>query len=211
MRFRSQAPVITYGVGGDFNAVSVTIDAELRPSFQLVSSGRTYSVSLPVHGVHQVSNALAALAAAEAVGVTPSQAIAGLATAGLSRWRMELGHTAGGAVVINDAYNANTISTEAALRSLAAIDVAQRFAVLGVMAELGDRHDADHRAMAALCQQLDIQLIAYQEPAYGVEVTHDFDAVMAKLGPLNRSNAVLVKGSRIAGLEALADQLTAYN
>ncbi|MDG1088332.1 MAG: UDP-N-acetylmuramoyl-tripeptide--D-alanyl-D-alanine ligase [Acidimicrobiales bacterium] len=211
MRSRSQAPVITYGVGGDINAVSVVVDSKLRPSFQLVSSGQTYSVSLPIHGVHQVSNALAAFAAAEAVGVTPSQAIAGLATAGLSRWRMELGHTAGGAVVINDAYNANTISTEAALRSLAAIDVAQRFAVLGVMAELGDRHDADHRAMAALCQQLDIQLIAYQEPAYGVEVTHDFDAVMAKLGPLNRSTAVLVKGSRVAGLEALADQLTAYN
>lgn len=207
MEPRSQAPVTTYGVGGDLAAVSISVDAELRPTFQVVSYEQVYPVTLPVHGVHQVSNALAALAAAEAVGVAPNQAVEGLATAVLSPWRMELGHTPEGAVVINDAYNANAISTEAALRSLAALDVVQRFAVLGVMAELGDHHDADHLAMTALCHELNIRLIAYQEPAYGVEVTTDFDGVMAKLGDLNRFDAILVKGSRVAGLEALAEKL----
>ncbi len=209
MQAKSPAPVTTYGSGGDVCAVDVVVDSALRPSFQLVSSGRSYPVALSVHGVHQVSNALAAVAAAEAVGVSTAQAIEGLANATLSPWRMELGHTPEGAVVINDSYNANTVSIEAALRSLAALDAVQRFAVLGVMAELGDRHDEDHRAMAALCDELDIWLIAYQEPAYGVVPLHTFDDVIAKLGALNRFDAILVKGSRVAGLEALAHQLMA--
>ncbi|MGY9081836.1 MAG: UDP-N-acetylmuramoyl-tripeptide--D-alanyl-D-alanine ligase [Acidimicrobiales bacterium] len=207
MKDTSPAPVVTYGTDGDIAAVNVVVDAKLRPSFQVVSSGGVYPVVLPVHGVHQVSNALAALAAAEAVGVAVDQAIEGLASTVMSPWRMELGRTGEGATVINDAYNANAISTEAALRSLAAIDAAQRFAVLGVMAELGDRHDADHQAMAALCDELNIRLIAFEEPAYGVEPVEDFDGAIAKLGALSRDVAILIKGSRVAGLEALAARL----
>lgn len=207
MKTASPAPVTTYGVGGDLAALDVTVDGELHPTFTLVSYGRVYPVRLPVHGVHQVSNALAALAAAEAVGIAPSKAIEGLATATLSPWRMELGRTESGAVVINDAYNANAISTEAALRSLAALDVANRFAVLGVMAELGDRHDQDHLAMTTLCNELGIRLIAFREPAYGVAPQEDLDAVAAALGPLGAGDAVLIKGSRVAGLEALAERL----
>ncbi|MCL4143813.1 UNVERIFIED_CONTAM: hypothetical protein GTU68_064131 [Idotea baltica] len=207
MKATSPAPVITYGVGGDLAAVDITVDSELHPTFHLVSYGRVYQVTLPVHGVHQVSNALAALAAAEAVGVAPSQAIEGLAHASLSPWRMELGRSPAGAVVINDAYNANAISTEAALRSLAAIDATQRVAVLGVMAELGDRHDQDHLAMAELCRDLGIRLIAFQEPAYGPAPLDDLDAVIDALGSLTATDAILIKGSRVAGLEALATRL----
>ncbi len=207
MQTVSAAPVVTYGAGGDVSALDVTVDRELRPKFQIVAHGRVHPASLPVHGVHQVSNALAAVAAAAAVGVSLEDAIDGLARVALSPWRMEFGRTAEGAAVLNDAYNANAVSTEAGLRSLAALDAVRRFAVLGVMAELGDHHDGDHLAMAALCDELNIRLIAYQEAAYGVAPLHDFDDVIAELGPLNRFDAVLVKGSRIAGLEALAQRL----
>ena len=207
MKATSPAPVITYGAGGDIAAADVALDSELRPSVQVVSYGRVYPVVLPAHGVHQVSNALAALAAAEAVGVDLTSAIEGLASTVMSPWRMELGRTPDGAIIINDAYNANAISTEAALRSLAAINAARRFAVLGVMAELGDRHDADHQAMAALCAEFNVRLIAFQEPAYGVEPVQDFNGVVAELGELNRFDAILIKGSRVAGLEALAARL----
>lgn len=210
MRDRSAAPVITYGAGGDVSAASVEVDDQLQPSFQLVSYGREYSVTLPVHGAHQVSNALAAIAAAEAIGISPGSAIAGLAQVDLSPWRMELSRTPEGATVINDAYNANAISTEAALRSLAALDVTERIAVLGVMAEIGDGHDDAHQAIAALCAELGISLLAYQESAYGPEPYADFDAVVAGLGELTASHAVLVKGSRVVGLEKLAARLTSY-
>jgi len=209
MRSKSAAPVLTYGVGGDFSAIDVSLDADLRPSYQLIRSGRSHDVTLPVHGTHQVSNSLAAVAAAEAVGVPVETAIDGLAHASLSPWRMELGRTPEGAVVINDAYNANALSTEAALRSLAAIDAGRRFAVLGLMAELGDHHDDDHRAMAALCDELGIRLIAFRESAYGVDVADDFDQVVERMGHLGETDAVLVKGSRVAGLERLAARLLA--
>lgn len=207
MRAVSAAPVVTYGAGGEFSAIDVALDEELHPSFQLIRSGRSHDVTLSVHGTHQVSNSLAAIAAAEAVGVVVEVAIEGLAGAALSPWRMELGHTPEGAAVINDAYNANALSTEAALRSLAALDAARRFAVLGLMAELGDHHDEDHRAMAALCEELGIRLIAFDEPAYGVDVAADFDQVIERLGELGPTDAVLVKGSRVAGLEKLAARL----
>ena len=209
MKQDSPAPTILFGTGGDITAFDVALDKELRPTFQVVSSGHVYTVTLPVHGLHQVSNALAALAAADAVGVALSDAVEGLASAVMSPWRMEFGRTPEGAMVINDAYNANAISTEAALRSLAAVDAVQWFAVLGVMAELGDRHEEDHLAMAALCDELGIRLIAYQESAYGVVPVQDFDEVIEVLGDLNRFDAILVKGSRVVGLEALAARLLA--
>ena len=120
---------------------------------------------------------------------------------------MELARTGAGAVIINDAYNANALSTEAALRSLAAVQASRRVAVLGVMAELGERHDQDHQAMTALCRELGIELIAYVESAYGVVAATSFDEVIERLGGLDARCAVLVKGSRVAGLEALADRL----
>jgi UDP-N-acetylmuramoyl-tripeptide--D-alanyl-D-alanine ligase len=203
----SKAPVTTYGVNGDFEAHNVTLDEELRPTFDVSVLGNTYPVTLPVHGLHNVSNALAAIAAAAAVGVMPDRAAEGLATVGLSPWRMEFARTSRGTLVINDAYNANAVSTESALRSLAAIPAERRFAVLGTMAELGDRHDADHRAMLDLCNELKIWLIPYREAAYGLPVKAEFAEVLAELGQLDEYDAVLVKGSRVAGLETLAAEL----
>ena len=57
----------------------------------------------------------------------------------LSAWRMQLDQAPSGAFVLNDAYNANPVSTEAALRSLAQLPVERRTAILGIMAELGER------------------------------------------------------------------------
>ena len=76
-------------------------------------------------------------AAALAQGVPLDAVAAGLGDAELSPWRMELRRTAAGAVVINDAYNANPTALAAALHSLAALDADRHVAVLGLMAELG--------------------------------------------------------------------------
>ena len=74
-----------------------------------------------VRGVHQVSNALAATAAALAAGGSLEDLAAGLARAELSKWRMDLQRATSGALILNDAYNASPTSVEAALRSLAAL------------------------------------------------------------------------------------------
>ena len=65
-------------------------------------------------------------------------------------WRMEVTKTARGVLLINDAYNANPASTEAALRALAAVPARRRVAVLGPMLELGDLSHEEHRRIAAV-------------------------------------------------------------
>ena len=121
---------------------------------------------------------------------------------------MQLVMSGDGLTIINDAYNANTISTAAALRSLVELRADRRVAVLGVMAELGERHQTDHEAMAELCRELDIELIAYRETAYGVETIDEINAVVARLSDLGSGDALLVKGSRVAELELLVARLT---
>jgi UDP-N-acetylmuramoyl-tripeptide--D-alanyl-D-alanine ligase len=160
-----------------------------------------------VRGAHQVMNALAAASAAMACGVPPEEVGRGLANAVLSPWRMDLRRTSRGAVVLNDAYNANPTSMEAALRSLAALSAERRTAVVGVMAELGPSGPDEHRRIAHLANDLGIELIAVDAPDYGVGVVHGIEGAYAALGPLEAGDAVLVKGSRVAGLEKLAELL----
>ncbi|MYI00032.1 MAG: UDP-N-acetylmuramoylalanyl-D-glutamyl-2, 6-diaminopimelate--D-alanyl-D-alanine ligase, partial [Acidimicrobiia bacterium] len=133
---------------------------------------------------------------------------AGLGSAQLSPWRMEVTELASGAVLINDAYNANPMSMAAGLRSLAAVDRPRRVAVLGVMAELGDRAAAEHAAIGALARDLDIEVISVATPEYGLSPVADAAAAIAALGQLEGDTAVLVKASRAAGLEAVAEALS---
>ena len=206
MADRTDAAVFTYGDRGDVRAVDVRLDDELRPSFTFVSPWGTVPVALSVRGVHQVSNALAAGSAALACGATLDDVAAGLWRAVLSPWRMEVGHTAAGALVINDAYNANPLSVSAALRSLALVDASRHIAFLGTMAELGESSDAAHREMAELAESLGIVIVSVGEPAYGIETLASIEEAAARF-ELGMHDAVLVKGSRVAGLELLAELL----
>ncbi|MDQ3146032.1 MAG: UDP-N-acetylmuramoylalanyl-D-glutamyl-2, 6-diaminopimelate--D-alanyl-D-alanine ligase, partial [Actinomycetota bacterium] len=127
----------------------------------------------------------------------------------LSPWRMQLGRSAAGTVILNDAYNANPTSTVAALRALAALPARRRLAFLGVMAELGPGSDDEHRSVAAVAGELGIRVVAVGQPAYGTEGVSGIDeavALAASFG-LAGDDAVLVKGSRVAGLERLAERL----
>jgi UDP-N-acetylmuramoyl-tripeptide--D-alanyl-D-alanine ligase len=214
MAERTRARVLRYGVDAhgtaiDVTAEAVTIDHELRASFELRSPWGSTTVRLPVAGLHQVGNALAASAAALASGVPVDEVATGLGAATLSPWRMEVRRASSGALVINDAYNANPASTEAALRSLAAVPARRRIAVLGLMAELGDAGAPEHRRIASLARELGIEVIAVDAADYGVAMVHDVDGALDALRAmqLGEDDAVLVKGSRIAGLEQLASAL----
>jgi UDP-N-acetylmuramoyl-tripeptide--D-alanyl-D-alanine ligase len=209
MARRTEARVLTFGVrdAGDVRAEAVDVDAELVPSFRLRSPWGDADVRLAVRGEHQVANAVAAAAAALACGASVDEVAAGLGDAHLSPWRMQLDHAPSGALVLNDAYNANPLSAETALRALSRLPVERRTAVLGVMAELGEEGPAEHRRIAALAAELGIRLIAVAAPGYGGEQAADAGEALARLGPVGRGDAVLVKGSRAAGLEGLAGTL----
>ncbi len=208
MAAHTDARVVWFGQDGHVSAERVELDEDLRPHFHLVSDWGSVDVSVAARGIHQVSNALAA-AAVGLVWDVPLEAVAeGLATAALSPWRMELTRTPAGAVVINDAYNAGPTSMEAALRSLAALPAHRHVAVLGHMAELGPDGPAEHRRIGEVATALGIRVVAVAEPAYGVgDLVADADAAIAALSPLADGDAVLVKASRAAGLEVVAEAL----
>lgn len=209
MSRRTGAAVRTFGLGGgaEVRATGVMLDALARPSFRLVAPEGSAPVRLALHGPHQVANALAAAAAALAAGVPVAAVAEGLEGVGPPRWRMTVLATRSGAVVVNDAYNANPTSTRAALESLAAMAADRRVAVLGEMAELGPSAPAAHREVASVAGELGVELVAFRTPSYGVPAVDDAPALLRRLGPLGRGDAVLVKASRAAGLESLSDAL----
>ncbi len=221
MAARTEAAVLTYGgdpsagvatgpaARPDVMAGDIRLDRTLRPTFTVMSDWGTAELTLGVRGAHMAINAAGALAAALAAGVGFDDALGGLARAALSPWRMDVNEAPNGLLVINDAYNANPTSMRAALGSLSAIDADRRVAVVGVMAELGDEGPSEHRAVAEEADAAGVRIIAVDSPAYGPAAEHvgDRDEAFELLGGLGRGDAVLVKGSRVAGLEALATRL----
>jgi UDP-N-acetylmuramoyl-tripeptide--D-alanyl-D-alanine ligase len=150
---------------------------------------------------------LAAATVALLCDVPVDEVAAGLEVSELSPWRMELRTAPSGTRVLNDAYNAGPASMEAALRAVAHLDAARHHAVLGPMAELGDEGPAQHRRIAALADELGVRLVAVGTDDYGVPPVPDADAALEVLGELGSDDAVLVKGSRVAGLEVVAERL----
>jgi UDP-N-acetylmuramoyl-tripeptide--D-alanyl-D-alanine ligase len=150
-----------------------------------------------------IDNALAAASAALVCAVALDAVAAALGAAVLSRWRMDLIRLRSRALVVNDAYNANPTSMAAALRALARLPARRRVAVLGLMAELGPSSDQEHRAVADVARGLGVEVIGVGVPAYGGITVGGVDDVPAALGPLGDGDAVLLKGSRVAGLERL--------
>lgn len=210
----TDASVVTFGAAGtgDVQAVTIALDDQLRPRFELRSPWGRVMVRLAVAGRHQVTNALGAAAAAMAMGVTPEGVAEGLAGARLSAMRMDLRATPSGLRVLDDAYNANPTSMRAALDALAALGAERRIAVIGTMHELGAERDAEHAAVAEHARRLGLVVLAVGEAAYGLDgdqFVSDVDEALARLRALDlgSGDAVLVKASRAVGLERVVKAL----
>jgi UDP-N-acetylmuramoyl-tripeptide--D-alanyl-D-alanine ligase len=166
---------------------------------------------------HQAANAAAALAALDALGLPRPDRV----DVDFSRWRGEEHELPGGGLLINDAYNANPVSMRAALDYLAGrAEGRRRVAILGDMAELGRTAPGYHRevgeaaAAAGVEQLLAVGELArgYVDGAGGVPalwVPNVHEALRALDEVVRPGDAVLVKGSRAMGLEAVAEALAA--
>ncbi len=223
---RTQGRVSTFGTasGAALGLERVELDELSRPSFDLRYGAERVHVRLRLLGEHQALNAAAATAAALAAGVGLAQIGESLsAITALSKWRMELGERADGLVVINDAYNANPDSVRAALQTLA--EIGERSgkvtcAVIGEMRELGAASAEEHAAVGRLARELGIgRLVVVGEGARAISDA-DHTAIFAAsvsdaievvrnnvLGTLGQHAVVLVKASRAAGLERVAEAL----
>jgi UDP-N-acetylmuramoyl-tripeptide--D-alanyl-D-alanine ligase len=233
MRTRTQAAVLTFGESpeADVRAVDVVLDDQARACFTLVHDGGSVPVALRLHGRHHVGNALATAAVALALGMRPQEVAARLSSAGpASRWRMEVTTASSGVTVVNDAYNANPESVRSALEALVAMarptdDVPLRrsWAVLGEMRELGESTGVEHEAIGRLAARLDVDRVVVvgeeARPIWSGVVHEDggegrssvvpdvHEAIALVRAQARPGDVVLVKASRAAGLERVAEAL----
>ena len=208
----------------DVRARDVRLDDGGRATFSLDVGGQSEPVALGIPGEHMVSNALAAAAAATSVGMTLAECSAGLKGASVSAWRMETFTTDGGLVIVNDAYNANPESMAAGLKAARWIARGARLvAILGPMAELGPVALEEHERLGDLAARLRVdRLIAVGEDARPIAmaairqgsgpddvvvVDTPEEAAAAVRAWAVAGDVVFVKGSRVAGLERVAEAL----
>ena len=220
----THAPVTFYGLSSSCSVTArdLTVDDESRPSFVLVTPDGEAQVSLPMPGRHNVYNALAAAAVGLRLGLTPEEIARALATVTVTAMRMQVLATASGVTVINDAYNANPISMRAAAETLAEMTSAKRrIAVLGDMAELGSLTELAHFRLGEQVARLKIDVLVTVGPraarigegARAEGMVEDSVRVCATPAEalevlddlLCSGDAVLVKGSRVMGLESVVE------
>jgi len=177
---------VTFGPGGDVDDLG--------------------DVRIPFDSAHMRRNALAALAAARAVGVRPR----GLVDVELSARRGQRVELPNGAVIVNDCYNANPMSMRAALDELSRAP-GRRIAVLGDMLELGPDEIRFHEEIGAYARERADLLITVgplAEHMHGDHAVPDAAAAATLVEELvAEGDTVLVKASRGVGLEAVAEAL----
>jgi UDP-N-acetylmuramoyl-tripeptide--D-alanyl-D-alanine ligase len=196
--------VTRFGPGGD-----VWLDGDT-----VVAFGERLDLELPFRAAHHRRNALAAVAAALAVGVRPSGRVE-LPAGHLRGERVKLSR---GALVINDCYNASPLSMRAALDELSAEPAqGRRIAVLGDMLELGEREAELHREVGAAAGDAGVDLLVTVGPraaamldvfdgdSYAVADAAEAASLTGEL--IEPGDVLLVKGSRGVGLEVVAEAL----
>jgi UDP-N-acetylmuramoyl-tripeptide--D-alanyl-D-alanine ligase len=214
---------LTFGIGAAADVTSPGsarldwTDRGFRNRFTLRAGEGTVEAELALAGAHNRSNALAAAAAALAVGCTLEQIRDGLARVEPIRGRLEPLHRGDGAWVIDDSYNANPDSVAAAIAVLGAA-AGRKLLVLGDLAELGPETAALHARIGTQARSAGLDALytvgAASEAAsrsFGTGASHFADQP-ALIDALRRvvgaGDVVLVKGSRSAGMEKVVAALT---
>lgn len=224
----TRAHPLTYGItSGDITAARIHNSNCYGTGFDLVIRTVSAPVTLQVPGRHFVSNALAAAAIADTLGIGIEQIRQGLAAFKGVPGRMET-VSVRGVRIINDAYNANPVSMQGALQVLAALPGARRrIAVLGDMLELGSRSAQFHRELGRTVAGLPIDYLyvtgefssetrdgacAAGMPAERIIACPDVESLAAGLqAALHEGDAVLVKGSRRVRMERVIELLQRNN
>jgi UDP-N-acetylmuramoyl-tripeptide--D-alanyl-D-alanine ligase len=222
---RTRAKVVLAGItGGAVSAIEIRQSAE-GAEFTIVEGAHRCRAQLPVAGSHMVQNALLAVAAGRAFGLSIEECAAGLAAAPLTKARLQIKEI-NGVQFLDDSYNANPDSMKAALRTLVELDTeGKRIAVLGEMRELGAESERGHREVGETAATLGInqlitigdraELIADGARTAGlVKVSSARSTAEAAklLGEIAEpGDLVLIKGSRAARTEQVIEQFGSQN
>ncbi len=207
MKSTTRARVITYGVEptADVRITSCVLDERACAAVTVESPWGRASWKMNVPGEHMAHNAVGAIAVAGVMGLDLQRAADAISMSVLSEMRMQHRTALGGALIIDDSYNANPASMAAAMHALRATKASRRIAVLGVMAELSEP-EQDHLQISRLAKQLGIEVIAVETDMYEAQ-SRTRDEVVAMLSTVENTAAILIKGSRVAQLEKLVAML----
>ena len=219
---RTGAKVVFAGTtGGAVRAIEIRQSAD-GSEFTIVEGAHRCRAQLPVAGLHMVQNALLAVAAGRAFGLSIEESAAGLAAAPLTKARLQIKEI-GGVQFLDDSYNANPDSMKAALRTLVELDAdGKRIAVLGEMRELGTESERGHREVGETAATLGVdQLITIGDAAELIAQgarTAGLDKVSSVrssreaadlLGNIGKpGDLVLIKGSRAARTEEVIEEFS---
>ncbi len=200
---RDDLDTVTFGEGGDVQLVSFE-----NGHLHISARGADIRLEVPFSEPYNVRNTLAAVAAAQAIGVEPS----GPVDVRFSSLRGEVVELDGGVVVVNDCYNANPMSMRAALDNLAEAPAERRIAVLGWMAELGPDAERFHREIGEHARARGIDMLvpvgddaarlygeAFGGESHAAASPEEAGELLERLAA--PGDRVLIKGSRSAGLE----------
>src|SRR5881397_3086512 len=212
---RARGKVILAGTtAGNIRAGEIS-QSGTGTDFTILEGAHRCRAQLPVPGLHMVQNALLAVAAGRAFGLSLEDCAAGLAAALLTKARLQI-KDLGGVQFLDDSYNANPDSMKAALRTLVELDAdGKRIAVLGEMLELGEESERGHREVGETAAALKIdKLIAIGDVAASitdgarhaglqstavVKSTSEAAELLSQM--VQPGDLVLIKGSRAARTE----------
>ncbi|OJA04115.1 UDP-N-acetylmuramoyl-tripeptide--D-alanyl-D-alanine ligase [Halomonas sp. QHL1] len=210
--------VVSFGFHpqADVSASALSCDPQGRYAFTLLQHGQALGqVRLPLLGKHNVSNALAAAAAALALGVSAEQIIERLESLQTLAGRLTVVPGLRGAKLLDDTYNANPGAVKAALDTLASFP-GPRWCALGAMGELGQDSAALHADIGRYAAALGIdELLTLGDAARAASEAfgrglhfNDYEALTRHVtNTLPPDTTVLVKGSRSAGMEHVVNAL----
>jgi UDP-N-acetylmuramoyl-tripeptide--D-alanyl-D-alanine ligase len=221
---RTRARAIRVGVGerNDWRATNIRL-ANQGVAFRVAAPGGDFSGEYRINlwGRHQVMNALLAMAVGVEMGLSRAEIEKGLADCQPPKMRMQVWES-NGVRVLDDAYNANADSVLAALQTLQDMPCkGRRVAVLGDMAELGSHSEEAHREVGRRVAESGVEqlfaigkmaaLIAQAAREAGLNRVFEFaqvePAALAVKSFLKAGDVVLIKASRAARLERIAEAL----
>jgi UDP-N-acetylmuramoyl-tripeptide--D-alanyl-D-alanine ligase len=215
---QSSARVIFAGIkNGEIQAAEVQQTADGN-EFTIIEGAHRCRAQLPVPGLHMVQNAMLAVAAGRAFGVSLEDCAAGLASTPLTKARLQI-REINGVQFIDDSYNANPDSMKAALRTLMELESeGKRVAVLGKMLELGSESERGHREVGETAAIFGVDyLIGLGDDAIaraaqhaGLEnsiVAQNASEAAEKLSDIvSTGDLVLIKGSRFSRTELVLEE-----
>ncbi|MEO2268705.1 UDP-N-acetylmuramoyl-tripeptide--D-alanyl-D-alanine ligase [Pseudoalteromonas sp. YIC-656] len=206
----------------DVWAEDVTLDAFARPTFTLCTANERVQVRLPMPGEHNVTNVMIAAALTSSLGCSLEDVAKGLANMVQAKGRVNLIEVSSQLTVIDDTYNANVRSVQAAIDLLAKVP-GYRVLALGDMNELGEGAREYHQQVGEYAKQRGIEAVyslgvlsRYASDVYEQAERHFsgreqlLEQMLEDFGQTQQKITVVVKGSRSSRMELLVEDLVVH-